>query len=256
MKHLWACILAALLLCLALGRAAAQSGLPPGFVYLRDVDPTIVQDIRYAGSNNFVGRPLAGYGAAECVLRRDVALALKQVQADLAASGRGLKVYDCYRPAQAVRTMVQWARDGVPAGASQRFFPRLPKTALFASGYLASVSRHSTGTAIDLTLVDAGDAPVASPAAFDPLARYGPCTAPAAARAPEGSLDMGTGYDCLDVMSYTRSPGVNAEQRARRAALVAAMAKRGFVNYFREWWHFAYARTGPLAYYDVPIRPR
>jgi D-alanyl-D-alanine dipeptidase len=255
-KDLRACVLAALPLCLALNHATAQSALPPGFVYLRDVDPTIVQDIRYAGPNNFVGRPLAGYGAAECVLRRDVAMALKQVQADLAPTGRGLKVYDCYRPAQAVRTMVQWARDGVPAGASQRFFPRLPKSALFAAGYLASVSRHSTGTAIDLTLIDTGDTAVASPAAFDPAARYGPCTAPAAARAPEGSLDMGTGYDCLDTMSYTRSPAVSAEQRARRAALVAAMARRGFVNYFREWWHFAFARSGPIAHYDVPIRSR
>ena len=38
--------------------ARAQS-LPGGFVFLRDVDPTIIQDIRYAGRNNFVGRPLA-----------------------------------------------------------------------------------------------------------------------------------------------------------------------------------------------------
>ena len=45
--------------------------LPPGFVYLRDVAPGIAQDMRYAGANNFTGRPLPGYDAAECVLRRD-----------------------------------------------------------------------------------------------------------------------------------------------------------------------------------------
>src|SRR5205823_13750111 len=44
--------------------------LPGGFVYLRDIDPGIIQDIRYAVSNNFVGRPLAGYAAAECVAKR------------------------------------------------------------------------------------------------------------------------------------------------------------------------------------------
>src|SRR5215468_6279865 len=65
--------------------AVAQRALPAGFVYLRDVDPTIAQDIRYAGSDNFVGRPLPGYEAAECILRRDVAAALKRVQADLSA---------------------------------------------------------------------------------------------------------------------------------------------------------------------------
>jgi D-alanyl-D-alanine dipeptidase len=34
-----------------------------GFVYLRDADPAIAQDIRYASADNFVGRPLPGYGA-------------------------------------------------------------------------------------------------------------------------------------------------------------------------------------------------
>ena len=38
--------------------ACAQS-LPGGFVYLRDIEPGIRQDIRYAGANNFIGRPLA-----------------------------------------------------------------------------------------------------------------------------------------------------------------------------------------------------
>ena len=57
------CWLIALLL--TAGAAQAQSRLPPDFVYLRDVDPSIAQDMRYAGANNFTGRPLPGYGAAE-----------------------------------------------------------------------------------------------------------------------------------------------------------------------------------------------
>ena len=55
-----------------MSRATAQE-LPGNFAYVRAVDPTIVQDIRYAGANNFVGRPLPGYGAAECILRREAA---------------------------------------------------------------------------------------------------------------------------------------------------------------------------------------
>ena len=54
----------------------AGSHLPSGFVYLRDVDPTIVQDIRYAGSHNFVGRPIRGYLAAECILSERTANAV------------------------------------------------------------------------------------------------------------------------------------------------------------------------------------
>ena len=94
---------AAAALALATSPVRAQGTLPDGLVYLRDVAPAIAQDIRYAGSNNFVGRPLDGYGAAECILRRDVAAALARVQTDLAGSGLALKVYDCYRPTRAVR---------------------------------------------------------------------------------------------------------------------------------------------------------
>lgn len=247
----WACIIAAATACLALGPAAAQSTLPPGFVYLRDVDPAIAQDIRYAGADNFVGRPLPGYGAAECVLRRDAALALKQVQADLASARLGLKVYDCYRPTRAVRAMAQWANDGRGAGAGKRFFPRLEKARLFALGYIAMRSAHSSGTAVDLTLIALPRTPAP---AFDAAATYGSCADPAAQREPDDSLDMGTGYDCLDAASHTASPAVGAEQRRHRAVLVAAMRKRGFKNYFREWWHFSF--RAPAGAYDIPIGPR
>jgi len=245
--------LATAALAATIGAAAAQGPLPAGFVYLADVDATIAQDIRYATSNNFVGRPLAGYGAPECVLRRDVAAALKQVQADLKDDGRALKVYDCYRPERSVRAMAQWAYDGRAGAGLKRFFPRLDKRSLFALGYIAAVSRHSTGTAVDLTLIE-----LARPRAgsFDPSAAYGPCTGAADQREPDDGVDMGTGYDCLDVNSHTRSAAVGAEAQRWRKLLVAAMRKRGFVNYFREWWHFSYAGGGAASHYDFPILPR
>src|SRR3954451_20108028 len=173
---------AAVLIVLALkaSPAPAQDAMPAGFVYLRDIEPAIVQDIRYAGANNFTGHRLDGYDAPECVLRREAALALKRVQADLEAQDLGLKVYDCYRPHRAVRAMAQWAHDGRGDGGTKRFFPKQQKSTLFALGYLASVSRHSTGTAVDLSLVERGQHGAIPP--FDPAARYGPCTAPAAAR--------------------------------------------------------------------------
>ncbi|MGE3158525.1 MAG: M15 family metallopeptidase, partial [Xanthobacteraceae bacterium] len=115
-----------------------QTALPAGFVYLRDVAPSIEQDMRYAGYDNFVGRPLPGYDAPECVLRRDVAEALKQVQADLAAENLSLKVYDCYRPTRAVRAMAQWAFDGRDTGSTKRYYPKLQKQNLFALGYISN----------------------------------------------------------------------------------------------------------------------
>jgi zinc D-Ala-D-Ala dipeptidase len=91
---------------------AFGQSLPGGFVYLRDIDPTIIQDIRYATSNNFVGHPLAGYQAGECVVKRDVGLRLKAVQQELAKQKLSLKMFDCYRPARASMDMVRWSRNG------------------------------------------------------------------------------------------------------------------------------------------------
>jgi zinc D-Ala-D-Ala dipeptidase len=236
--------------------AVARDGMATGFVYLRDVAPTIVQEMRYAGFDNFTGRPVPGYGAAECVLLREVAEALARVQADLAAQAPtqkvklGLKVYDCYRPIRAVKAFVRWAKDP-HAGGDPRFHPRVPRDRLFAQGYIAEPSRHSTGTAIDLTLIAL---PPAQVAPFDRAAHYGPCTAPAAQREPDNSLDMGTGFDCFDEMSHTRSGEITTEQKRRRELLVAAMRKRGFHNYPSEWWHFGYGPRGD--YYDFPIEAR
>jgi D-alanyl-D-alanine dipeptidase len=119
-RHAWIAAAAILIV----GAAHAEIQMPSNFAYLRDIDPSIEQDIRYAGSDNFMGQPMAGYNAAECILRRDAALALQRVQADLAGSGLTLKVYDCYRPTRAVRAMANWAHDGAPVGANKRFFPR------------------------------------------------------------------------------------------------------------------------------------
>src|SRR5215472_3508994 len=96
--------------------AHASPPLPGGFVYLRDIDPTIIQDIRYATSNNFVGRPLRGYEAGECVVKREVGLRLKAVQQELAKRNLSLKMFDCYRPHRASADMLAWARDGKEGG--------------------------------------------------------------------------------------------------------------------------------------------
>jgi zinc D-Ala-D-Ala dipeptidase len=238
-----------LVLLLALLPAAALAGgLPPGFVYLRDVAPGIAQDMRYAGANNFTGAKVPGYDAPECVLRREAAEALTRVEADLAKQQLGLKVYDCYRPTRAVAAFARWAKSA-DDGATKRFHPKLDKLRLFSLGYIASHSAHSTGIAVDLTLVPLPTPPAA---AFDAAASYGPCTGPAAARAPDTSLDMGTGFDCFDGKSHTASAGLTTEQARLRALLIAAMRQRGFRNYFREWWHFSFGARPALAY-DFPI---
>jgi D-alanyl-D-alanine dipeptidase len=231
----------------------AYADMPAGFVFLRDIDPSIAQDIRYAGDNNFIGHALPGYGAAECVLQDRAARALAAVQAELAvrepAETLGLKVYDCYRPAQAVLAMVKWATDGVSAGVDARFFPRFLKNRLFAKGYIARHSIHSTGLAVDLTLVQRaaqGGAPTVSPKPT------GPCSGPV-----DDSVDMGTTFDCFDPKARTADPTVGAVALKHRTLLVSAMQRHGFVNYSQEWWHFNFVKDERVTkILDFPIVPR
>jgi zinc D-Ala-D-Ala dipeptidase len=240
------------LVVMAFASQAHAQALPGGFAYLRDIDPTIIQDIRYASSNNFVGRPLKGYGAAECVVKREVGLRLKAIQQELSKQNLSLKMFDCYRPARAVADMWAWAQNGKETPAQRRFNPAFAKADLFRLGYIATHSLHSTGGALDLTLVDLK---ADNSATFDPNKAYADCTAPAEARAPEASVDMGTGYDCSDRKANTAAGSITPAQRRARNLLVAAMARQGFVNYSKEWWHFSLPGMGGAAY-DFPIQPR
>jgi len=63
------------------------------------------------------------------------------------------------------------------------------------------------------------------------------------------------GYDCSDVKGHTAAASTTPLQRHWRNLPVAAMARQGFVNYSKEWWHFSMPGVrGPA--YDFPIRPR
>jgi D-alanyl-D-alanine dipeptidase len=243
------------LLMLAMATPAFGQELPHSFVYLRDIDPSILQDIRYSSINNFTGRPVPGYVAAECILLRQVAEALKRVQIDLARLRLSLKIYDGYRPERAVRRFVEWAKDGTDDESTRRFYPHLNKTELFPSGYISSTSSHSRGNAVDLTLVELPARPAAP---FDSKRKYGPCTGPSEERAPDNSVDMGTGFDCFDPLSHTTNQNVSYEQQQWRRLLVSIMEQHQFKNYSGEWWHFTYPmpNSSTLKTYDFPIVSR
>lgn len=104
-------------------------------VELKQITPSIRYDLRYAGSNNFVGKPMYPAGTACTYLRRDPALALKRAQAELAENGLGLKIWDAYRPYSV--TVAFWKLIG-----DERYVANPAKG-----------SGHNRGIAVDLTLI-------------------------------------------------------------------------------------------------------
>src|SRR5262249_7128535 len=220
----WLVTCGLLSLVVATGATTAKP-IPPGFVYLRDVAPDIVQDIRYAGPDNFTGASVPGYNAEECILRWPAAEALRKIQAELRQRFLGLKVYDCYRPARATRAFLKWIAAASSANATKRFYPRIDRRSLHALGYVASSSAHFRAIAVDVSLVIVPPLPQQE---FDPTATYGPCTGQPIHRSPDNSVDMGSGFDCFDTVSHTESPAVTPEQRDARKLLRTVMRKHGF----------------------------
>src|SRR5690606_17428734 len=184
--------------------------LPEGFVYLRDIAPDIRQDMRYAGEHNFVGRPIEGYEAAECVLSAPAAEALRSAAVELAGEGLTFRIYDCYRPARAVADFARWARDIDDLAMQAEFYPRVDKALLFDLGYIAERSGHSRGSTVDLT-IEPVDTPEVSWTSGDTLVD---CVLPE--RFAEGTLEFGTGYDCFDDHAHHGAEDISPEAEANR----------------------------------------
>ena len=247
-------IFAALLILFGIGADATAEEAPAGFVWLKDVDPTIEQEIRYYGAHNFLGRPVAGYEAPECILTREAAEALAAVQRELAESRLSLKVYDCYRPQRAVDDFVAWSKDVADQATKAEFYPRVDKARAFELGYIAAKSGHTRGSTMDLTIVPQAHA-IQRP--YLPGEALVDCALPAGQRFADTSLDFGTGFDCMDEKSHHGRTDIPPLAKANRAMFKDIMERHGFAAYSEEWWHYTLkGEPFPNTYFDFPVTAR
>ncbi len=136
---------------LAASPPAADGAPGPDLVEVARLVPDAVLDLRYATSENFLGR--AVYLEARCLLLRPAAERLARAAARLRRQGYRLLLWDCYRPLSVQREM--W-----------RLAPR--------PGYVADPRRgshHNRGAAVDLSLAGADGRPVEMPTPFDAFDR-------------------------------------------------------------------------------------
>lgn len=103
-------------------------------VDLKKINPKIVFDLRYAGSNNFMQLPL--YPSIKTTyLRKAAADSLKIVQLELNKMALGLKIFDAYRPYSVTEKLWEPVQDDRYAADPRK-----------GSG-------HNRGIAVDLTIV-------------------------------------------------------------------------------------------------------
>jgi len=181
------------------------------FVLLSEVVPDAILEIRYYSTYNFVGDRIDGYEEPVALLTEEAAEALKEVSDDLEEDGYRLKIYDAYRPQEAVTNFEEWAKDLDDTRMKAYFYPELDKSVLFEQGYIASHSGHSRGSTVDLTLFD---------------------------METEKEVDMGGTFDYFGELSHPDYTQISEEQYENRMILRDAMVEHGFKPLEEEWWHF------------------
>ena len=198
-----------------------------GFVLLADFIPSIVQEIRYYSTFNFIGERIDGYEEPIALLTIEAARALKTVANEMNVKGYRLKIFDTYRPTTAVKHFILWGIEDEDVRMKPYFYPNVVKQNLFSEGYIAKKSSHSRGSTVDLTLLDM---------------RTGK------------EVDMGSQFDWFGIESHPDYRGITEEQYENRIFLRDAMIRNGFLPIDCEWWHFTLAdEPYPDRYFEFPV---
>lgn len=197
------------------------------FVQISDLVPSVVQEIRYHSTYNFIGDRIEGYEEPCALLTKEAARALKGAAAELNVQGYRLKIFDAYRPAGAVRHFVMWGLEDTDIRMKPYFYPDLEKQELFSKGYIASRSSHSRGSTVDLTLLN---------------------------MATGKEVDMGGPFDFFGELSHPDYKGITEEKYANRMILRKVMMRNGFEPIDCEWWHFTLKdEPFPDTYFEFPV---
>ena len=172
--------------------SSAELARPYGLMDVRRYLPDVSVDLRYATWQNIAGQPLYPPDMP-CMLRHSTVLKLKRVQERLRKQGYALRIWDAWRPPEVQLSLMQ------KAGNTGMFLN--PK-----QGW----SRHCSGVAVDVTLVDL-----------------------------EGREQrLPTSHDEASDRAYFQYSGDDPVVKHNLTVLQSAMEAEGFSTIPLEWWHF------------------
>ena len=202
------------------------NNLEDGFVYLNDIDGSIIIDLKYYSNENFTGQYVEGYLSNTAILTKESALALSDAQDDFNKLGYSLILFDAYRPQRAVDFFIQWSKNPYDTINKRIYYPNIKKSELFELGYVAYKSGHSRGSTVDVSLIEISTNKI---------------------------LDMGTIFDYFGIESHTFFDDISEKQKSNRLILYEIMSNNGFKNYSKEWWHFTLKNEPYQKYFDFLV---
>ena len=198
----------------------------------------IVGKLAYASNENFIGRVIDGYSFDAqhvCLLAKNAARALCNIQNELNSSGLGLYIFDAYRPLRAVKDFASWytapVMNDFELERKKIHYPNLEKNELVAKGYSPdTTSKHNFGCSVDVALIQISDNTL---------------------------LEMGTCFDFFDELSHdTATPAqIGKDAYLNRQKLTSVMKHFGFLPYTGEYWHFDYQQIEVDVPLDILIEP-
>lgn len=183
-----------------------QLFIDAGLIDVHTLDTTIVVELKYSTTDNFLGMILYDEGFNKCYLQTLVAEKLANAQKILhdTMPNHKLKIFDASRPRHIQQLM--WDSIKVPKRERGKYVSNPNPGSL-----------HNFGAAVDATIVDENNT----------------------------ELDMGTEFDDFtDLASTTNekqkiaSGLLTQKQVENRRLLRFCMRKAGFISLPSEWWHF------------------
>jgi D-alanyl-D-alanine dipeptidase len=226
--------------------------LPKGFVYINDIDESIIVNLKYFTNDNFIGRRVPHYYANKGIMTKETALALSEAQKKFLSKGYSIVIYDAYRPASSVKYFMEWMSDESDNIRKKYHYPYIKEKKDMKDIYIDSKSGHSRGSTVDMTIIKTNQK-LLTESIYEERTFNGkiyPFN-------KDNTLDCGTSYDLMDPASWAdnNTLDLTKEQKYNRELIREVMESSGFKILPEEWWHFSLKKeTFPDTYFDFDIK--
>ena len=194
--------------------AALDDFFQEKFIYISQIDPSIIINIRYSGEENILGRPLKGYVKSQPFLTKDAAKALSAAQADLVMQGYSLVLYNAYIPLKSYKDLRQWSRN-LDEGEKDEYYPNIDKLELMTQNYITEKKHHSRGSTVDVTII-ALDKILKTPCIKKKRDYHNNVTI---LYLDDNTVDIGSSYDLFDPISAHDNPLISKQAKHNRQIL-------------------------------------
>ena len=208
--------------------------------------------MKYFSKDNFTGDIVPHYKANRGIMTKEAAIALSKAQKKFLEKGYSIVIYDAYRPSSSVQYFVEWMNDKNNTKRKKFNYPYIEKKIDMKDIYINSVSGHSRGSTIDLSIIDINKI-LLKESIYEERTFNGKIY-------PfnnDNTIDCGTSFDLMDPASWSfnNKYDFTEEQKNNRKFIRDIMESEGFKVLDEEWWHFTLKNEPyPVQYFDFEIQ--